>query len=583
MLRCSRPVLSLLQSLVLGSAPQAAVTALVATTVVGCKDESQPEYWVEKLEDQAWRARAVKRLEQFFEDAVTRNDNDIKAQGVQDLINKTVEPLTNTYVQAYDQLDTKTRGSLIKLLSSYRDKRTEPALKKAFEEFAKRPATSKDEQDVKWAAMATSALKLDSLAEPMLQAFSKFRASTMLGGVAFKDFNKSMLDMPQKAWVGPLITKLEAEITRPKTDKDKDLIDSYRDQIFWQTTSAELLGRIGDPQAVTPLLKIMLDPEKVDVQPTALLALVKLGKPTVEAATKLLEGKDDTLIAFSKRRIKEITGRDAQGSPHVATAALVLGTTGRPDALPAMIAALNAEKDLPTKAVMARELAKIPASEESKAAFKAAYESLSLDTVIPPGGGALEALTEAAGRFHDPGMVDWLLERAVNTKGGGDELKALQAGITVTALKLAKPDQIASVKAAVDRYGTQLEKEAYALVEAQLKACGDRVACYIASIQKPENQEQKTQFAGIKAGYMIGILGNAQARDELVSVIDGIENAAVRFVAAQAIDHLSPNGDKGVTQKLEAIIDKNAKSPDRDKAAGDAPLKQVMYRLEARG
>jgi len=93
---------------------------------------------------------------------------------------------------------------------------------------------------------------------------------------------------------------------------------------------------------------------------------------------------------------------------------------------------------------------------------------------------------------------------------------------------------------------------------------------------------QANQFAGVKAGYMIGILGNDSTRDELVGVIDGIGNAAVRFVAAQAIDHLTPKGSKPVSDKLGAIIAKNAKSADREKAAYDAPLKQVMYRIDAR-
>ena len=171
MLRSSRPVVSLICSLVMSTAPTTAATVLLAGTVIGCQDESQPEYWTGKLDDAAWKARAVKRLEQFFEDAVTRNGNDIKAQGVQDVINKTVEPLTKTYTEGYDQLDSKTRTSLIKLLASYRDKRTEPALKKAFEEFIKHPASAKDETDVKWAAKATGDLKLESLAMPMVEAF----------------------------------------------------------------------------------------------------------------------------------------------------------------------------------------------------------------------------------------------------------------------------------------------------------------------------------------------------------------------------------------------------------------------------
>jgi hypothetical protein len=233
--------------------------------------------------------------------------------------------------------------------------------------------------------------------------------------------------------------------------------------------------------------------------------------------------------------------------------------------------------------VIARELTKVPSTEESKAAFKAAYESFTLETEIPPGGGALEALTEAAGQFYDPSMVEWLLGRAAATRGSGDDLKAYQAGVTQTAMKLAKADQLAAVKAAVDRYGSaDIEQKLFKLVEAQVKACGDRAACYIAAIQKAENQDQATQFAGVKAGYMIGILGNDAARDELVGVIDGIHNAAVRFVAAQAIDHLTPKGSKPTSEKLNAIISKNAKSADREKAAYDSPLKQVMYRIDAR-
>src|SRR6478735_5814410 len=139
MLRSSRSIASLIRSLVLGTATTTTMV-LVAATVIGCKDESQPDYWVEKLDDPAWRARAVKRLEQFFEDSVTKN-GDLKSEGVQTLINK-------TYVEGYDTLDGKTRVSLIKLLAAYKDKRIEPAIKKAFDEFAKHPQTAKEDQDL---------------------------------------------------------------------------------------------------------------------------------------------------------------------------------------------------------------------------------------------------------------------------------------------------------------------------------------------------------------------------------------------------------------------------------------------------
>jgi hypothetical protein len=581
MLRSSRTVVSLLRSLVLGTATTATATVLVASSLVACQDESQPEYWTGKLDDAAWKARAVKRLEQFFEDAVTKNGNDIKAAGVQDIVNKTVDPLTKAYVDGYDSLDTKTRVMLIKLLSSYRDKRAEPAFKKAFEQFIKTPATAKDESDVKWAAQATGNLKLESLATPMVEAFAKLRASTMLGGVTYKDYLEAMLDMPSKSWVGPLIKCLEPEITPP--GKDKAAVDPFRDQLYWQTTAARLLGVIGDPQAVEPLMKVVLDPTKGDIAPTAVTALIKLGKPTVEAASKLLSSKDDKMVAFAMRRLKEVSGKEPSGTPYVATAAIILGATGRADATPALVAAVASEKDAPTRAVIARELAKVPATEDSKAAFKTAFESLSLETTMPTGGGALEQLTEAAGQFFDPGMVPWLLERAGAAKGSGDDLKAFQAGVTQAVLKLAKPDQLATVKAATDRYGSaDIEQKLYKQVDALVKACGDRAACYVAAIQKPENQEQVNQFTGVKAGYMIAILGNDSARDDLVAALPSITNASVRYVSSLAIDRLTPKGSKAVAEKLNAIITKNAKSADRDKSTGDEPLKTVLYRIDAR-
>jgi HEAT repeat protein len=582
MLRSSRTIASLIRCLMLGTAATVAGAA-VTSTLVGCKDEGQPEYWVDKLDDAAWRPRAVKRLEQFFEDAVTKANNDPNDPQVQALNNKIVEPLTQTYIQHFDTLDTKTRVSLIKLLASTRDKRTEPALKKAFEEFSKRPKTSKDEQDIKWAARAASDLKLASLAGPMVAAFDKLRASSMLGGVTYRDMNEAMNAIRDKGWVGPLVSKLDAEIVVPKSAKDKDLIDPYRDQLFWQTTSAEVLGYIGDPGAVEPLMKVMLDPAKADVQATALLALVKIGKPAADAAIKLLRGQDQKLANFHARRIKETGGKEEpKDQPHVQTAALILGTIGRQEALPAMIEAVNNEKNEVTKAVIARELAKIPATPASKEAFKQAYESISINAVVPPGDSALEMLTESVGRFYDPAMVPWLLERAEKTAGGGEEKKGLQGAITVVVLKLAKPDQLAQAKAAVDKYGTQYEKDYHKLVDKVVKACGDRVSCYLEAIEKSENQEQNTQFAAIKSGYMIGIYGNEATRADLIGRLESIENAAVRYTAAQTIDFLSPKGSQEAAGKLRSIIEKNVKSADSDKIQGDAPLKQVMYRLDAR-
>ena len=56
----------------------------------------------------------------------------------------------------------------------------------------------------------------------------------------------------------------------------------------------------------------------------------------------------------------------------------------------------------------------------------------------------------------------------------------------------------------------------------------------------------------------------------------------IRYVAAGAIDHLSPKGSKQAAEKIRKVVDKNAESGDQNKIQGDYPLKQVMYRIETR-
>jgi hypothetical protein len=583
MTRSLRATASLIRSLLLGTG-MTIVAVSSATTLVGCKDESQPDYWVDKLAEPSWRARSITRLGQFYDDAVTKAGGKSDAPEVQALLSKIIDPLTKTYVDAYADLDTKTRVNLIKQLAAFRDKRAEPAIKKAFEEFVKKPATSKDDADVKWAVRAAGDLKLDSCADGIVQSFVKLKASSMLGGIAYRDYNEAMMKMPQKSWAGPLISALDAPIEPPTSAKDKDKIDPYRDQLFWQTTSAQLLGEIGATEAIQPLLKVMLDPTKADVQATAVLALVKIGKPAAEAAIKVLDGSDQKLVAFNLRRIKEVTKakEEPKDEPYVQTAALILGTIGRPEAIKPMLEALNkADKDV-NRAVIARELTKLPENDEIHEAFKAAFEKISIDTNIPPGINALQMLAESVGQFHDPAMLDWLLERAEKTKGSGEDLKALQGVITVTAIKLAKPDQMDKVKAAVDKYGTKLEKDLYEQASKVVGQCKTDVSCYLGEMEKGSNQDQKTQFLAIKAGYMVMVMGGEAQRDELVKRMPSFENAAVRFVAAQAIDHLSPKGSKEAAAALKKIIDKNTESGDKNTIAGDAPVKQVMYRIEAR-
>jgi hypothetical protein len=95
---------------------------------------------------------------------------------------------------------------------------------------------------------------------------------------------------------------LKAEVVPPDQRKPES-VDAYKDQLFWQTVSAQVLGELREKSAVELLMKVILDPAKGDVAQTALLALVKIGQPSVDAATKLLEGKDTQLKDFHLQRL----------------------------------------------------------------------------------------------------------------------------------------------------------------------------------------------------------------------------------------------------------------------------------------
>src|SRR5690242_3985082 len=97
MFRTARRITPLLRTLLLGSVATSAVL-LTGGVLVGCSDENDPDTHIKKLEDQATAPAAVKRLIQFFEDAMTRDNKDRNGPNVKPLLDKIIEPLTKQCV-----------------------------------------------------------------------------------------------------------------------------------------------------------------------------------------------------------------------------------------------------------------------------------------------------------------------------------------------------------------------------------------------------------------------------------------------------------------------------------------------------
>jgi HEAT repeat protein len=575
MIRTARTIGPLIRALLFTAASATAIAA-AAVGMVGCQDENAPETWVKKLGDPIQRPAAIKRLIQFFEDAMTRANKDRTDANVKALLDKIIDPLTKTYTDG--DLDERTRIELIKFLADSRDPRAKAAWIKACSGFAEGKGASED--DVRWAAPAIGATKLEEGAQALGQAFVKLEAGTQKGSQAYKNVHDAMVQLASPSWKGIIVERLNRRIDKPAGAGDNAKVAAYQNELFWQTTSAELAGELRDPAAVKPLFKIVMTPSKADVAGTASVALIKIGKDAVPFLINALAGKDADLVDYAKANSG---GSPDEAKSYVRAAAVVLGAIGRPDATGPMLQALESADSDVTRSIIARELTKLPPKPEVVKAFQAAYDKVSPTALMPPAGqNARSQLMEAAAHFYDAQMVPWVLKQIKDAKGGENEKNAVQISALVTGIKLMTKAQAPEVKAAVDKEGTPIEKDAFKLAADVVNGCGDNVGCYISKVQEPAAQEEKTQFTGIKAAYMLSILGNAGTSMEIVKQLPKVKNAAVRFSAVSAIDHLTQQQPAPVADALQKIVDENKAKDDRNMMQADAPVKEIVYRLRAR-
>jgi hypothetical protein len=81
---------------------------------------------------------------------------------------------------------------------------------------------------------------------------------------------------------------------------------------------------------------------------------------------------------------------------------------------------------------------------------------------------------------------------------------------------------------------------------------------------------------------MVGILGGPNNANDLIEAMPGLLKGELRQIAADVIDHHHPKGSEEIAKKLEAIVEKDKNSMDKDKALAVKPLRDAMYRLRAR-
>lgn len=540
-----------------------APVVLASAGVVGCADENDPKTWAKRLDDPAQRAPAIKRLEGFFNDAMSSASTPNKRddEKVKKILDDSVEPLAKTYITG--GLDEKTRKDLIKLLGDMGDPRAASAYAKAFKDFE----PGKNDDDVKYASQGTTRLAQmgpvadQGLVDALWDCFSKFAPSKNNKSINLvKDLQNAVMVVKSPSYGAKAVEKLAAPVTDPK-DPAQGM-----DQIqFWQTTSARLIGELKFTPGVKPLVKVLMTPTKGDLIFPVRLALTRMPKEAEPVLIAALKGTDPDLQALAEKYPEKA---------YIPRVAEPLAYISRPAGKDAILEALGKADNDQNRTVLATELTHFPSDANTVKAYVDAYNKVPANAAIPllGGGNGHAIIAQSAANFFDPSLTEWLVKETAAAKGeAADALPpaALQAAIKLMTSTSSKAvgDQVGKIP------GQALEKDMFKSASAVLDKCKQDAACYVAVLDTPVPSTPPTAKMGhVKAAWMAAMYGNAGTKTALLGKVDKVKDGSVRLAMVEAIDHLSPQGDASSADKLEGIVD-------ADKKAGVNYANDEVYKI----
>jgi len=586
----------------IGTIVRALMTGIVTTSavlatgsvVVGCADEQAASTHVKRLSDPIKRTSSVERLIQMFNDKMNADKQDRNGANVKPLLDVILPPLAE--LSEKGDLDQKTQGQLLQMLADTRDPRAMNALVKAVDSYKmddKRP--EEFDANMNTVVRSLGEMKATAASAALLKLFSSMhyswpKAQNKTFGRTLQD---AMIAINDPTWEEGLIRHIETPI---KTFSNKEA-RSIADQMYWQTVSALILGNIKSQKAVPSLIKVVLSPFKGAVGVTAISALIKVGKPSIDAGVKLLAGQSPDLAKYAEEeflraledkgeKVDDKKKADAKKA-YLDNAVIIVSNIGRVECIAPMLAQLE-KGDETSNAVIARELYKLPKDPSVTAAFKKVWEATKLDATIPPGANAKQALTESTGNFADPELAGAIGLLALDLKvGEAADIADIQEAALTMLMKVGGPAQLDLIEKLVLKQrdganiGKAYEKE-LTIVRNLIKECGDNGAMWLKKLGSPEAQKD-SGFVGIKSAYMAVGFGGEAIRTQLVDLRLTTSNAAVAFTIESMIDRLAPKGDKATVETLQTYLDKALSSKDDQRVSSVSNLKTVVNRLRARG
>jgi hypothetical protein len=560
--------------------------ALAAPLAAGCADENDPATWVKRLDDPAQRPTAIKRLGQFYEDALSSSGNKRDDEKVKKVLDVIVDPLTKTYTAG--GLDDKTRKDLMKELADMKDPRTSPALAKALSEYE----VGKTDEDVKFAAesvgaMAKAGVKLDkTVVDGLWNCFVKYQPSKTNSIQGTQAIHDAVLAVKDPSYADKAVAAIKAPAIlddNPSAQGTKKVNDQLE---FWQTTSIQVIKELQYKPAAKPLVQVLMTRNKLGIAALAQSAIQRMPKEAEPFLAAGLTGSDPDLAKLQTDWDKD--------KGYVPILVNVLAYTSLDSARDAIIGYIPQLDNDTNRAAAAQMLIWFPTTPALVGQFKGLYGKL--PPIAEKGGndtGTERAqLLGVASEFFDQSLGPWAVAEAAGAKG--TNMLSAKVSAIQSAIKLMGPAD----KATVEKALTNLENSGLSVKEKQqvgdnvravfkfaaesLDKCQSNADCYVKLLEEPIPQTLNANWKAIKAAHMAGVLGNDKTRKDLIAHITKVTNPGARLAMAVSINHLAPKGDKADADALDKIVADDTARKDTEALKGDDALTKVALMLRAR-
>jgi hypothetical protein len=522
-----------------------------------------------QLSSSVTRERVILELLEQFR-SVAKNGT--KTPPARAFVDRYAGDLAGAYVAGRDDLAPTTRLQLLTQLLSYDDARTAPAHIKALSVYAQ---TGAGVDEAILACQAAARLKLPGFAPSLMAAFDAIDMPNKDHRRLSVHLARAMQENATAVWASELALRLTPPMERPESFNDTPAVKKYQNQVYWQTTAATLLGRIGEGASARALARVLLSNEKSDLHAAAELSLVQLGEPSIDVALALLDQKDAELVALAK------SARSDLAEPNIYFATEWLTRLGHPRAREALQAAWDDTHNPQSRVLIARALTSFPKSERSLEQFKQTLASSPLTLTLPAGESALESLVERSPFFFEPSLVPWLEERAGKVPGAGTRKGDVQRALVVAIAQLVTPAQITEANKASQRFGGRVGTPTFDGAAQLARKCQADAACYATELGALSEADEVQSAIAAKASIMVGVLGKVDQRKAVLERLLATTDLRLHAVLVRTLDHLTPKAD----QELLAVLDKaiaDTSPTDPNQLARAHTLQLLTYRLRIR-